>query len=371
MQEDLKTNKPKQEQENEIDLGVFFNLIGKIIRGIVGVFKALFLLLFNGLISILLFVKRKLVWLVVGALIGFGFGLYRYFLKGPSYFSDLYVRANFESSRLLYNQIDYYNALIKENRFVDLATNFKLPLKDAQKLTRFEISPVDNDLEAAKLYRSTFLQHLRTPNSNLPNSNLIDTQWAKTIKFQDFKESLELYDYPLQKIRLYSSGPELYNKVEVGLISSINNNKDFQMVKQRMIQLFKNEEEILNRSLTGLDSLRAAYNKNLTEMASVAKTAGTGVIVTDKNLRSPEIDLYDKELLLKDELIDAKKRAVEQQDILQVNASFNPIGTKRAQINQDFFKYTWWGLLIMLAILTLIEIYKYLDRIVNSTKLRT
>src|SRR5687768_9973909 len=102
MQEDIKTNKSGQEKESELDLGVFFSLIGKIIRGIVGIFKAFFLLLFNGLISILLFIKRKLIWFMIGGLIGFGFGLYRYLSKGPSYFSDIYVRANFESSRLLY-----------------------------------------------------------------------------------------------------------------------------------------------------------------------------------------------------------------------------------------------------------------------------
>jgi hypothetical protein len=369
MQEDVKTNKPKQEQERELDLGIFFSLIGKIIRGIIRVVKAFFLLFFDGIISILLFIKRKLIWLVIGGLIGFGFGLYRYLTKGPSYFSDLYVRANFESSRLLYNQIDYYNALIKEDRFAELATDFKLPLSNAKQLIRFEISPVDNDLEAAKLYRSTFLQHLRTPNSNIPNSNLIDTQWAKTMKFKDFKESLEPYDFPLQKIRLYSSNSNVYNKVEAGMISSINNHRDFQRVKQGMIQIFKNEEEILNRSLLGLDSLRMAYNKNLIEMASVAKTTGTGIVVTDKTLRTPEIDLYDKELIVKDELMDAKKRAVEQQDILQVNASFSPVGTKRAGVNQDFFKYAWWGLLISFAILVLIDFYKYLDKIDNRKKL--
>jgi hypothetical protein len=364
MQEDLKANNPKQKQENELDLGVFFNLIGKVVRGIGRLFKGFFILLFEGLISLLLFIKRKLIWLVIGGLIGFGFGLYQYLTKGPTYFSDLYVRANFESTRLLYNQIDYYNSLIKENRFVDLAIIFKLPIKDVQKLNRFEISPVDNDLEAAKLYRNTFLQQVRTS-----NTSLIDTQWAKTIKFKDFKENLEAYDYPLQKIRLYSSLSDVYNKVESGLVASVNGNKDFQQVREGMLQIFRNEQEILNRSLLGLDSLRTAYNKNLTEMASVARTSGTGIVVTDKNLRSPEIDLYDKELLVKDELINAKKRAIEQQDILQANASFSPVGTKRAEVNQDFFKYAWWGLLISFVILISIEFYKYLDKMDNRRKL--
>jgi hypothetical protein len=364
MQEPPKTNKTEPEpQERELDLGVFFNLIGKIVRRFFEAFRSLFVLLFQLLLGILLFIKRKIIWLALGSLIGLGFGLQRYFSKGPAYYSDLFVRANFESSRLLYNQIDYYNSLIKENRFKELATNFKLPVNEAEELIEFEISPVNNDLEAAKLYRSTFLSHMRTS-----KDNLIDTQWIKTMKFTEFKQSLELYDFPLQRIRLYSSRPDIYNQVEKGIIYSINNNEQFLAIKQNMISMFKNEEEILNRSLVGLDSLRTAYNKNISEMALVAKSTGTSIVLNDQNLRSPEIDLYDKELLLKDELINAKKRSIEQQNILQVNASFSPLGTKRSGVNQDFFKYTWWGALIIFGILLLIELYKYLDKIDNQKK---
>lgn len=361
MQEDRKLQ-PKH-QENEVDLGVFFDLLGKIVKKIGSAFKAVFLYIFEFFLIILLFIKRKIIWLAIGALIGLGFGLYRYATEGPSYHSEMVVRTNFKSSRLLYNKIDYYNSLIKENRVADLSVVFGLSKQEAQKLIRFEIAPVDDDVEAAKLYKSTFLDDRRA------DMRGADTLWAKTMKFEEFKEQLSSYDYPLHEITLYSSQADVYPKVEQGILRSFADNKVLEQVKQATVNMLQNEEDILQRSLSGLDSLRHAYNKKISEGRGAGTSGANSLFVSDNNPSNPEIDLYDKELIFKDELIKVKVRAIDQQNILQVYSGFNPTGTKSAGFKQDFFRFTWIGFLIVFVGLLFSEVYKYLDRIDQKRKL--
>src|SRR2546423_3173528 len=208
MQENYKSE-PKT-QESEIDLGVFFNLVGKIFYKIGSVIKLLFLTLFQFILAILIFVKRKILWLGLGALIGLGIGVYEYVSKGPAYSSEMIVRSNFESTSLLYNQIDYFNSLIKQNRYKELSSVFNISENESSRLIEFAITPVDDDIEAAKLYRNTFLDYRRF------GLNGIDTFWRKTMKFNDFKRELRPSDFPLQKIKLYSSNPDVYQKVQLG-----------------------------------------------------------------------------------------------------------------------------------------------------------
>jgi hypothetical protein len=354
MQDDF--NKPKITQENEVDLGVFLNLLRKLFKKISRFVQSFILMTYNLVIFALIFIKRRLIWLALGGLIGLGFGLQRYYANGPSYFSEMVVRTNFESSRMLYNKIDYFNSLIKQHHYKDLSALFSISESNAQRLVFFEIEPIDKDLEAAKLYRNTFLDYKRN------GINGVDTLWTKTMKFEDFKKDLKANDFPLQQIRLYSSNPDIFSNVEEGIVKVVNNNKVLQSVKETTTQIFKDEENILNRSLSGLDSLRQAYNKRI-ELSATQKAEGNNILVSDKDLRNPEIDLYDKELVVKDELFNARKRAIEQQDILQVYSGFNPVGTKASSYKQDFFTYSWWGILIVFALLLLIELYHTVNKL--------
>jgi hypothetical protein len=355
MQEDKKDLKTSK--ETEIDLGVFFNLIERIFRKVISFISAFFLSIFQLFIELLLFIKRKIIWLVIGALVGLTFGLQRYFTKGPTYYSEMVVRTNFESAKPLYNQINYFNSLIDQKQYKELASIFGLKENEASNLSSFNISPIDDYLETARLYKNTFLDYKRS------GIQKTDTLWVKTIKFNEFKERLKPYDYPLQKIKLYSTDPRLYAKVQNGLLHSVNNNKALQYFKQGFNGIHNDEVHILQRSLTGIDSLRQAYIKK----AGISSTSGndrTNVIISDTGISSPEIELIDKELMIKDELVQTRRRAIEEQEILQVYSGFTPGGIRVTDISRQLYvKYTLWGLLAAFGILLLFEFFKYLDRI--------
>lgn len=352
MQEDNKSQ-PKL-QENEVDLGVFFTLIGRIVKKITDALNSLLIYLSEVLLQALIFLKRKIIWLALGFLIGLGFGLKEYFSNGTSYYSDMTVRSNFESARLLHNQIAYFNSLIKQHRSKDLAALFNISEQEAAKLISFEISPVSNDIEAAKLYKHTFLDDRRSKNP--------DSLWNKTINFTQFKATLSSYDYPLQEIRLYSYSPDVYTRIQDGIVRAVNNDKTLQTLKAGTANMLLEEEHLLNKSLQGLDSLRQAYYKRI-ELTSTRSGEGNNFYLSGREADNPEIELYDKELIFKDELIRVKQQSMDQQYILMVSAAFNPTGTKVYSLQQDFMRMALWGLLISLIILVSIELYKLLDKI--------
>jgi hypothetical protein len=360
MQETIKD--PKTQKETEIDLGVFFNLIEKIFRKAGILLSSLFLSLYHLFIAFLLFIRRKIIWLAIGALIGLGFGLQRYISKGPSYYSEMIVRTNFESTRPLYNLINYFNSLIDQQRFKDLSFVFGIQENEARNMNSFEISPVDDYIETARLYKNTFLDHDRTGTTNS------DTLWSNTVDFNEFKNHLKPYDYPIQKIRLYSTYAGIYPKIQEGLIHFINSNKVLLFYKNSIHGLHSDEVNILQRSLSGLDSLRQAYISRLGRMGSPGSN-GNSVIISDTGLSNPEIEMVDKELLLKDELIEAKRKAMEEQEILQVHAGFTPTGIKVTDISrQSYIRYAIWGLLAAFGLLLLIEIFKFMNRLEKIDK---
>ena len=350
------TTKNSNPKESEIDLGVFFNLLSRLFSSVVNAVKSFFLFVFHTILSILIFIKRRIIWLAAGLFLGLITGLYFYFKEGPVYYSDMVVRANFENARSLYNAIDYFNSLVKDGKTNELVQVFSISETDANKLIRFEISAIDDELERIKLYKAFISDYNR-------NNLVKDTSWAKMIKYSDFKNDLTAYNFPLQKIRVYSNNPDVYRSIQSGLVKSFQQYKDLLELQGKFISVLKDEETILQRSLTGLDSLRVAYNKSIFEGTRNAEGSNVVLGNNNKNFSSPEIELYDKELLLKDEITEIKNKLIEQQNVFRVTAAFNESGTKVSGYDQEFIMYAWYGLLLSFCVLLLIECNRYLDKI--------
>ena len=348
--------KPTNDQkESEIDLGVFFNLARKLFSSIAAAIGSFFSFLFQLILSIFIFIKRKTIWLVAGSLAGLGMGLYFYFKEGPVYYSDMVIRSNAGSSRSLYNTIDYFNSLINDARIKELTTVFDISETDSRKLIQLEISPIDDELETIKLYKDFISDYNR-------NNLIRDTQRIMVIKYPDFRNNITGVNYPLQRVRVYSHSPEIYRSIQQGLVKNLEQNKNLLVLHDKFRDVLKEEEVLLSRSLASLDSLRTAYYKSIAE--GKAKGEGGNVVLgsNNKSFSNPEIELYDKEMQLKDALTDIRNKLIEQQSAFRITSDINARGTKVSGYNQEFFKYTWMGLLISFFLVLLIECYRFLDK---------
>ncbi len=354
MQQDKSpTHVPK---EDEMDLGVFFNLLGRIVSSISKAIQSLFTGLFQFIIFIFIFIKRKMVWLAIGLIAGLGFGLFSYLKDGPSYYSDMTVKTNFENAGALYNVIDYFNSLIKSGKIKEVTTAFNIPEADARRIIRFEVSPLNNELEAVKLYKNFISDYSRI-------NRLNDTQWVNIIKYTDFKKSLTPHNYPLQSVRVYSNNPDIYKNIQSGIFKNLQEVKSNDVAQNKVMKLLREEESIVTRSLNGIDSLRTAYNKSIAD-GKYFKSDGGGMLMGNysKIVSNPEIELYDKELLLKDEMTAIKNKIITQESIFNIVTDFNERGTKVSGYRENFVTYAWMGMLITFCLLVLIEFYRYIDK---------
>lgn len=348
--------------EKDIDLGAFLTVLSRFFRSIGLAIKFFFTSIFYALMYLLLFIKRKLIWILAGGALGLAFGLYSYTNGNQAYYSDMVVKPNFESSRLLYQKINNFNSLIQQNKLATLSKLFNIDETTASKLRSFKIGPIKDPLHVASLYRSIYLDYDRA-------GFAADTVFTKTIKFSEFKKLLTEYDYPLHCIRAESYDPAVFAKLQQGIVKSMNENSVLLYAKETNEKLTDEEERIISSSIESMDTLRKAYAKRILSGTS-DNPNNTNIFMSQPTSRYPEIDVYDKTLLLRDELVTLRKRNAAQKDILQVYSDFNDTGSKVPRFKRFIIFYTLIGCIAAFSILLIIEFYRFLGEYEKKQKIR-
>ena len=355
------TEKPNLEnaKPDEVEISDFLKILGKIFTKIGNGIAWVLVSIYELLILLFIFIKRKIIWLCIGYILGLVFGLISYYNSGGIYKSEMITRANFESSYFLYNQIDYFNSLIENNRIDDLTREFNISQDEAKSLIDFKATPLKNDIEAAKLYHQTFLETRRNHNYSF------DTIWQNTLKFDEFKNELTDYDFPIIKIALRSKKLDIFPKIQKGLINSLNNNPDLKEKKENIEQIRNQEETLLADALKNIDTLRQVYNKKLTMQVENTSPGGNQFILGERDIRNPELDLYDKSMRLKDELIELKMRSTKEKNVLELFSGFEKTGLQQSALRR-IGENALYGLAFIFIILIGIEFIRFLNRTEKS-----
>jgi hypothetical protein len=352
----------ENKRTEEVDITDFFRYLGKAINRIGSFIKWIFVSLYYLLIDFFIFLKRKMIWLTLGLVAGLGFGIYGLMNGGALYSSTMTVKSNTGNAYFLYNYVEYLNSLAHNSRFAELSKEFNITTDEATKLISFEIAPVKNDVEEAKMYRDIFYNYKRNHYLSY------DTMWARTVRFKDFQKTLTDHDYPLQEITIYSRNVDIYFKVQQGLMAAINNNPELKEKRAAEIEIQKQDEALLTKSLSDLDTLRQVYNRKLALESSQPGTGTNQFVFGDRNARNPELDLYDKSLMIKDELIELKRKLADEK-LVDIYSGFSKIGNRRSSV-RPLLRYGLYGLGAALAILLFIQFFKYLTVMEKTSRLR-
>ena len=163
-----KESQPKE----EIELGSLFIIIGKGFSNLFNFIASLFKGLYHLFILFLLFIKANIIKLSLAALIGGAIGTFFELNKTQTFGADMQVQPNFKSSRQLYNNVNYYNDLVKQKDTVTLAETFNLSTENAASLKKFEIFPIKNGNDLLTSYDDLILS--------------VDTLTAKSYSFETF-----------------------------------------------------------------------------------------------------------------------------------------------------------------------------------------
>jgi len=171
----------KSNNEEEVDLGSLFLIIGKgfskFFNFIGGIFKGIF----HFLVSILIFLKENNLKIGIAAIIGLVTGFFLEIKSSDSFSSVLLVQPNYKSVSQLYNNINYYNDLVVQKDTLGIQNLFNLDKETAASIKKFSIAPITNESDIINAYNDFVLE--------------VDTATVSSYSFKEFKNSFNDLDY--------------------------------------------------------------------------------------------------------------------------------------------------------------------------------
>jgi hypothetical protein len=340
----------KQTKENEeVDLGALFVVIGngfaKLGNAITSILKGAFHLL----IQLLLFLKKNVIKLAVATLVGAVFGLVLEFTSETKYEANLYVKPNFSSARQLYNNVQFYNDLVKQKNIEQITSIFNITQEEAKSLKKFEIQPVINENDILTSY------------DDLTQS--IDTSTVRSYSYEKFKNAFTKYDFKVHEITVSATKDNIFSKLDEAIISSIINNGYFKTLKQINRDNLLRTDSLLRKNLVQADSLHYVYKQVLVAQAKKANP-GTSINLSGKEESSAnkEQSLFVTKQRLNNDLVKVNEDLSEKSEVINIVSNFQPIGHKVKEIEKNKgFQLGVVGFGVMILILIFLQLNAYLE----------
>ncbi|WP_299054254.1 hypothetical protein [uncultured Polaribacter sp.] len=333
--------------EEEVDLGSLFVIIGKGFKNFFNFIGSIFKGIFHFIITILIFLKANIIKIGIATIIGAIVGVFIEVKSPTTYESELLLEPNFKSTRQLYNNINYYNNLVKQKDTIGLANTFNIDKQDAASLKKFEISPVINDNDIINSY-DQFIEE-------------VDTLTVKSYSFQDFKTSFSIYDYNAHKVRVVSEKNDIFNKLDAVIISSIVKNTYFNKLKSLANENLNRTDSLFRQNLTQIDSLRKVYVEVMLQEARKPESNGTNIDLGGVKKTTKELELFETNIEINEELVDVNKEKGTEYEVINVLSNFQPIGTKLEGVSNNYaFLLGGLGAVFMILILVLAQLNAFL-----------
>ena len=335
--------KPKE----DIELGSLFIIIGKGFSNLFNFIATIFKGIYHLLILLLLFIRENIIKLALAAILGGVVGTFFEIKKAPTFGADLQVQPNFKSTRQLYNNVNYYNDLVKQKDTISLASAFKISTETAATLKKFQIYPIKNGNDFLTSYDDLILS--------------VDTLTAKSYSFEAFKNTFTDYDYRVHNIHVVATKNNVFSKLDEVIISSVVNNKYFNKVKALTNENLNRTDSLLRQNLTQIDSLRKVYMTVLIEEAKKDQT-GTSIDLGGTKKTTKELELFETNRKINADLKVISKDKSEKSEVLNVISNFQPIGYEIKGIEKNYgVQAAILGMALMLLFLFLKQINNYLN----------
>ncbi len=313
--------KPNQPQEEEIELGSLFVIIGKGFSNLFNFIGKIFKGIFHFCIAILLFIKTNFVKLAIAAIVGGVLGAFLEFEKEKRFGADLQVQPNFESARQLYNNVNFYNDLVKQKDTLLLAKTFNISNADAASLKKFEINAVKNENDIITSYDDLITS--------------VDTLTVKSYSFNQFKQMFTEYDYKIQTITVQATKNDVFTKLNDVIIESVTKNPYFNKVKELTNENLHRTDILLRKNLDQIDTLAKVYRTVMLKEASKQST-GTNIDVGSTKKGAKELELFETVRHINADLKEISEDKAEKSEVINVISNFQSVGYEIKGIEENY-----------------------------------
>ena len=336
----------KSNNEEEVDLGSLFTIIGKGFSKFFNFIGNIFKEIFHFFISILIFLKENSFKIGIAAIIGFAVGIFLEVKSSDTYSSDMLVQPNFKSVSQLYNNINFYNDLVEQRDTLGIQNTFNLDKETAASLKEFSIEPIANENDIINAYNDFVLE--------------ADTTTVSSYTFEDFKASFKDLDYKIHEINVIAEKNDVFNKLDEIIISSVVKNKYFSRVKELTNENLNRTDSLLRQNLGQVDSLRKVYMQVMIEEAK-KQSNGTSIDLGGEKRSTKELELFRTKRNLNSELTDIVIDKSEKYEVVNVISNFQPVGYKIDGVSENkAVQFSILGILLMVVILLFTKINTYL-----------
>lgn len=337
----------KQNNDEEVDLGSLFTVIGKGFKNFFNFIGNIFKGVFHRLILILLFLKLHILKFSVAVLIGGIVGFFLEINKETKFSSNLIVKPNFESTQLLYENINYYNDLVKQQNTKHLASIFKIDTSKAAALRKFEITPLMNSNDIINAYDNFILE--------------VDSLTVKSYDFDNFESSFTDFDYLVHNIEVQATVSDIFSELENTIINSIEKNTFFNKIKNLTKENLNTKDSILKANFIEVDSLRSVYMRAILEGAK-NNSNGTNIDLGSKSNITKENELFEIDRKIIYDLSQTYEDIATKSDVINIISNFKPEGSEIKGITKNLiFIMAVLGFSLTLFIILLFDLNKYLE----------
>lgn len=342
------------QKDEEVDLGSLFKAIGKGFQNFFNAIGRFLMGLFNLLILALVFIRNNAIKLGIAILLGAIIGFVLDFTMPKKYSSTMIVEPNFKSAQQLYKNVEFYHELVRQKDSVLLAEALNISVSEASKLKGFYIEPIKNENEKYEFF-DKFIEE-------------VDTATISRINIEDFKKGFTNYDFKYHQIKVKSLSNSIFDKLTIPIVNSVESNPYFKNQKKINDQNLLQNENVLLKSLSEVDTLRSIYNEVLITEAKKAET-GTNITLAQGSKKTNELELFNESLGLNKDLISNNKAKAETTDILNVVSAFSKVGVKNRGVTEKYTFLIGIGLgLLMLLFIILKQLNTYLINYEKSEK---
>jgi hypothetical protein len=316
---------PNKNTNEEVDLIVFFNLIGnalsKVYNFVVSILKAVFSVIIHGIKVLLNNWKIIFGVMLISGVIGYALEQ----TKAPKYQSDMLVEPYFDSKYQLVTNIKYFNALIDNEDYATLKDIFdkddSLKL-NVENIVGFKIEPGPETENDRVLQYQGFMQRL-------------DSVRKEEIMYEDYIKNRSIYSGDFYLISAISTQKDIFNKLENGVATAFTNQfsvAEFDK-KERLREL---QKQNLLTQLKEVDSLKSFYlNLRKDEMKKNVQNLSLGDISlsTDgKKATTREYELLQTENIIRDRLKELDEQKIEEAVLYDVISSFQAVGELKTRL---------------------------------------
>lgn len=312
---------PQDSQNEEVDLGQLFNVIGKLFdkffNFIRSIFKAIYSVFIYALKAIITNFKIIAIVLVISAVLG----VILQRTQKDIYESQMLVKPYFDSKFQLVTNINYYNALIGEKDYNQLMSIFDIDEESAKQIIEFDIHPgPENENDKIKQY-DNFIKS-------------IDSIRAQDISFEEFIENRSIYSGDVFEINVKSYKKDIFRSLEEGLNSTFTNTYSVKKMQKRD-SLISIERKRILASIKEVDSLKKVYLRVMEEESKTKEgsyTTRDGLSFIQEKTKTREYDLLQEENKLREALSKLEAKKVEEDVYFDTLSSFQDVGAKYTSI---------------------------------------